>query len=31
MPVGEGTNVLLNGCYDLVDKFMFGLSRSLLS
>lgn len=31
MPVGEGTDVLLNGRYDLVDKSVFGLSRSLLS
>lgn len=31
MPVGEGTDVVLNRCYDLVDKFVCGLSYSLLS
>lgn len=31
MPVGEGTDALLNGCYDLVDKFGLAFSRSLLS
>lgn len=25
MPAGEGTDVLFNGCYDLFDKFVFGL------